>query len=185
MSEDNENFSFEVAGKESFKTRLQTLIGQRSVRAAAKDWGVPVSTLNNYIHKGTEPSFKIVCTISNKEHVSLDWLAFGTDEANPSKTYPLVDRGSLESANQTITAILASLSPDEQLELAKLLGRKGADFLAILLDRDIQELHELSGLRRNLALHLGGMSDAEVREIYEEYEAKADRLNLPQTKASA
>ncbi|AUM42005.1 helix-turn-helix domain-containing protein [Salmonella enterica] len=81
MRENNDDFSFVGEGKENFKARLQQLIGTRSVRAAAGDWGVPVSTLNNYLHKGTEPSFKVVCLISNKEQVSLNWLAYGRDDA--------------------------------------------------------------------------------------------------------
>ncbi len=39
MIEENGNFSFDAPGKESFKARLLSLIGTRSVRAAAKDWG--------------------------------------------------------------------------------------------------------------------------------------------------
>ncbi|EOQ2240450.1 helix-turn-helix domain containing protein [Escherichia coli] len=186
MIEENGNFSFDAPGKESFKARLLSLIGTRSVRAAAKDWGVPVSTLNNYIHKGTEPSFKMACLISNKEHVSLNWLAFGSDENTPrTPCCSTVDAGNLDNANQTITAILSSLSTDEQLELARLLGRKGADFLTILLDDNIQELHALSGFRRELALRLKDMSDSEAREIYEECEAKVNHLNVTQKKASA
>lgn len=80
MHQNHSDFSFAGEGKESFRARLQQLIGSRSVRAAANDWGVPVSTLNNYLHKGTEPSFKVVCLISNKEQVSLNWLAYGYDE---------------------------------------------------------------------------------------------------------
>ncbi|MFM2555099.1 helix-turn-helix domain-containing protein [Escherichia coli] len=185
MTEENGNFSFDAPGKESFKARLLSLIGKRSVRAAAKDWGVPVSTLNNYIHKGTEPSFKMACLISNKEQVSLNWLAFGSDEDTPSTPCSTVDTGNLDNANQTITAILSSLSADEQLELARLLGRKGADFLTILLDDNIQELHALSGFRRTLALRLKDMSDSEAREIYEECEAKVNHLNVTQKKATA
>lgn len=185
MTEENGSFSFDAPGKESFKARLLSLIGNRSVRAAAKDWGVPVSTLNNYIHKGTEPSFKMACLISNKEHVSLNWLAFGSDQDTPGTPCSTVDTGNLDNANQTITAILSSLSSEEQLELARLLGRKGADFLTILLDDNIQELHALSGFRRTLALRLKDMSDSEAREIYEECEAKINRLNITQKKASA
>ncbi|MGT3184366.1 helix-turn-helix domain-containing protein [Yersinia enterocolitica] len=84
MLKDDNTFSFAEADKESFKARLQKLIGDRSVRAVAKDWEIPVSTLNNYLHKGTEPSFKVVCSISNKEQVSLNWLAYGVDCVEPT-----------------------------------------------------------------------------------------------------
>ncbi|EDY6219015.1 bacteriophage CI repressor [Salmonella enterica] len=93
MHENFSDFSLVGEGKENFKARLQKLIGTRSVRAAASDWGVPVSTLNNYLHKGTEPSFKVVCLISNKEHVSLNWLAYGQDEATKSSLQPMETAG--------------------------------------------------------------------------------------------
>lgn len=65
MTRNDDAFSFVDRGKESFRERLVKLIGNRSVRTAASDWGIPPSTLNNYIHKGTEPSFKIACLISD------------------------------------------------------------------------------------------------------------------------
>ncbi|SQD03496.1 repressor protein [Escherichia coli] len=46
--------------KESIPERLRELIGKRSVRAAAKDWGLSFSTLNNYLTRGTEPSLSVL-----------------------------------------------------------------------------------------------------------------------------
>lgn len=75
-------FAFDGARKESFSRRLKSLIGERSVRAAAKEWGLSFSTLNNYITRGTEPSFVAMQAIAFAEGISLDWLAFGTDDSN-------------------------------------------------------------------------------------------------------
>ncbi|MGL9772952.1 MAG: hypothetical protein ACR5LG_00725 [Sodalis sp. (in: enterobacteria)] len=58
--------------------RLKQLTGNRSVRAAATEWGLSFSTLHNYLTRGTEPSFTVVQGIVYKKHVSLDWLAFGS-----------------------------------------------------------------------------------------------------------
>ncbi|QPN37564.1 hypothetical protein I5080_22235 [Salmonella enterica] len=46
-------------GKDSFKERLHLLVGNRSLRAAAKAWDLPYSTLNNYFEKGTIPSLYV------------------------------------------------------------------------------------------------------------------------------
>ena len=39
--------AFDEGRKESFIKRLKSLVGNRSIRAAAKDWGLSFSTLNN------------------------------------------------------------------------------------------------------------------------------------------
>lgn len=75
-------FAFDEGRKESFIQRLKQVIGVRSVRAAAKDWGLSFSTLNNYITRGTEPSFIAMQAIAHAEGISLDWLAFGTGDSN-------------------------------------------------------------------------------------------------------
>ncbi|CUA33276.1 helix-turn-helix domain-containing protein [Escherichia coli] len=122
MTRNDDAFSFVDREKESFRERLVKLIGNRSVRTAASDWGIPPSTLNNYIHKGTEPSFKIACLISDKEQVSLNWLAYGeepiakesslsnqTAQPSPDITNELVNellkRASTEDKEQLISAI--------------------------------------------------------------------------------
>ncbi|HBA5267519.1 TPA: bacteriophage CI repressor [Escherichia coli] len=111
MTRNVDAFSFVDQGKESFRERLVKLIGNRSVRTAASDWGIPPSTLNNYIHKGTEPSFKIACLISDKEQVSLNWLAYGEE--------PTAKEGSL--SNQT-----AQPSPDITNELVNELLKRAS-----------------------------------------------------------
>ncbi|HCN7697080.1 TPA: helix-turn-helix domain-containing protein [Escherichia coli] len=111
MTRNDDAFSFVDRGKESFRERLVKLIGNRSVRTAASDWGIPPSTLNNYIHKGTEPSFKIACLISDKEQVSLNWLAYGKE--------PTTKEGSL--SNQT-----AQPSPDITNELVNELLKRAS-----------------------------------------------------------
>ncbi|HBE9093522.1 helix-turn-helix domain-containing protein [Serratia fonticola] len=78
--EKQEDVSFLSQRKESFKERLKQLIGNRSVRAAARDWGFSFSTLNNYLTKNTDPALSNVQAIANKEQVSLDWLVYGTEK---------------------------------------------------------------------------------------------------------
>ncbi|MBN1085912.1 helix-turn-helix domain-containing protein [Erwinia aphidicola] len=77
-----QDVSFLEREKETFKERLRTLIGDRSVRSAAKDWGLSVSTLNNYLNRDTEPALAVVKTIAKHEKVSLDWLASGDEEVS-------------------------------------------------------------------------------------------------------
>lgn len=164
MHKKDEDFSFVAEGKDNFRQRLQNLIGNRSVRSAAKDWGVPVSTLNNYIHKGTEPSFKVVCLISNKEHVSLNWLAYGVEDASQPQQ-PQQDTSCTGGGAQTLIAIWESLEPEEKLHVSKQLGRKGAEVLTQLLDDDNLCLMKLTGEKREAALLLVEMEPERAREI--------------------
>ncbi|ECF5166298.1 helix-turn-helix transcriptional regulator [Salmonella enterica] len=195
---DKENaFSFTDEGKESIQDRIKQLMGNRSMRQTAIAWGLSYSTLNNYFEKGTTPGLKVVKDICQAENVSLEWLVLGKGNQFPQ---PQTQRSSqqpqqpqqpqqYEAARdkdvQVILAIWQGLEPKEREDLSKLLSRRGGDFLAILLDQHIQELHELMGVRRLLALELKNMPEERVREIYEEYETAGDRLNLTDKQASA
>ncbi|SQC92562.1 Uncharacterised protein [Cedecea neteri] len=78
MTERKESqLAFPGEGKESIAARLRQLIGNRSVRAAAQDWGLSFSTLNNYLSRGTEPSLNVALKIAQVEQVSMEWIATG------------------------------------------------------------------------------------------------------------
>ncbi|MEK0167283.1 MULTISPECIES: helix-turn-helix domain-containing protein [Enterobacteriaceae] len=81
--EGEETISYRTAGQETLADRLRLLIGNRSTRAAAEEWQLPYSTLNNYISRGTDPSFNVAIKIAERENVSLEWLAYGGSERNP------------------------------------------------------------------------------------------------------
>lgn len=74
-------FVFEEDRKASLVERLKKLAERhKSLRAAAREWGLSFSTLNNYLNRGTEPSFFVMQNISIKESVSMDWLAYGSND---------------------------------------------------------------------------------------------------------
>ncbi|MDA8510946.1 hypothetical protein [Citrobacter sp. Igbk 14] len=73
----NKKLSLESLEKESISERLRVLIGSRTVRAAAEEWGLPFSTLNNYLTRGTEPSLNVALRIAKIENVPVEWLAEG------------------------------------------------------------------------------------------------------------
>ncbi|EHJ7466339.1 helix-turn-helix domain-containing protein [Salmonella enterica] len=192
---DKENaFSFVGEGKENIQDRIKQLIGNRSMRQTAIAWGLSYSTLNNYFEKGTTPGLKVVKDICQAEDVSLEWLVLGKGSQRPqSQTQSLPQQPlppqQYEAARdrdvQIILTIWQGLEPNERESISKLLSRRGGDFLAILLDKHIQELHELDGVRRLLALELKNMPEEKVREIYEEYETTGDHFNLTDKQASA
>lgn len=112
--------------KESFKERLRTLIGDRSVRAAARDWGLSFSTLNNYLTKDTDPALSTVQLIAYKEQVSLDWLVNGSVKEVkqlPSMTMP-------DTNTQAVWfSILNAMDEKDAASLIKLIHRKGVEGL--------------------------------------------------------
>jgi len=83
--EGEETISYHTAGQETLADRLRLLIGHRSTRAAAEEWQLPYSTLNNYISRGTDPSFNVAIKIAERENVSLEWLAYGGADRNSRK----------------------------------------------------------------------------------------------------
>ncbi len=75
MNTKGSRVSFQDTLKETFTTRIKTLIGKDTVRTVAKRWGLPYSTLNNYLHRGNEPALSVVARIAKIENVSVEWLA--------------------------------------------------------------------------------------------------------------
>nr|WP_241391011.1 hypothetical protein [Serratia proteamaculans]ULG15534.1 transcriptional regulator [Serratia proteamaculans] len=121
-----EGVSFQQDEKESFKERLRTLIGSRSVRAAARDWGLSFSTLNNYLTKDTDPALSTIQCIANKEQVSLDWLANGaTKEDKPVPSMVIPDTNTQAIWN----SILNAMDEEDAASLIKLIHRKGVEGL--------------------------------------------------------
>lgn len=183
------DFSFPGIQKESVRERIKLLMRGRSKSAVAKLWGLPFSTLNNYFEKDAIPSLQVASQIAAVEGVTIDWLVLGT-ESQQTQTQSLPQQQQQYDAArdkdvQIILAIWQGLEPKEREDLSKLLSRRGGDFLAILLDQHIQELHELMGVRRLLALELKNMPEEKVREIYEEYETEGNHFNLTDKQASA
>lgn len=114
-------FAFDEVRKESFIQRLKEVIGGRSIRAAAKDWGLSFSTLNNYITRGTEPSFIAMQAIAHAEGISLDWLAFGTRDSYKNQETQYVPMQSIESAgvddNEFVNELLRRATPADKEKL--------------------------------------------------------------------
>lgn len=132
MTDEKTNeFAFDGGSKESFRERLKMLIGERSIRAAARCWGLSFSTLNNYLNKGTEPSFTAIRSIAYKEQISLDWLAFGSDDelSNNLKTRS-GKTGIDDNDGKLMTAwlmVLDSLDAQEAQAILRIIHRKGIE----------------------------------------------------------
>lgn len=113
--------------KETFKDRLLALIGNRSVRQASADWGLPYSTLNNYLTRNTTPTLNVVIDISQIEKVSIDWLAYGgiemcknTEESEVTEQNQLKDKWLM---------ILESIDTTDAEALIRAIHRKGVEGL--------------------------------------------------------
>lgn len=137
--------SFDEVRKEKFIARLKLLIGNRSIRAAAKAWGLSFSTLNNYITRGTEPSFIAMQAIASIEGISLDWLAFGENDSNsnqnPSKkdsaiinkessSLPVDDKDFLRSAWSSAFEFMGKTEAESLLKIIINGGARGLIKLA-------------------------------------------------------
>ncbi len=176
MTQKENSFAIPQEGKESFSSRLQTLIGNRSVRAAAKAWGLPTSTINNYLHKGTEPAFKMVLAIAKAEGVSLEWLANGPneDESKPNKDQEAqtVTSEKVDPLRYAWMMVYESLDTDEVGALLRAIHKKGVDGIVELagigsLDMELLQLPS-EEKERLLALHeakKGASEDNQENEL--------------------
>ncbi|ECB1320902.1 hypothetical protein EU387_09020 [Salmonella enterica subsp. enterica serovar Panama] len=191
--------TFLEEGKEPVIARIFKLVDRYPSRSeAARAWGINVGTLNNYYkrkHLNPTPRRSQLIKIAEKENVSIEWLASG-EESYPDITPTGKDQKKPFDQNEAsehghddidskLSMLLSLLRPQEKKDLFDVLGRKGAEFGLILLDKHIQELHELEGYRRLLALSLKNLPDEQVREICEELEIASDPFNVTDKKASA
>ncbi|HAF2129839.1 TPA: hypothetical protein G9F27_004087 [Salmonella enterica] len=193
--------SFPEQGKEPVIERIFKLVTRYPSRSeAARAWGLNVNTMQNYYKRRHQqpaplPREQQLKKIAECEDISMEWLLTGVGvepEITKTKKRSLVqsEKGKRLSSHdkkgiQTILGAWEALNEKEQELLTKLLLRKGGEFLTILLDNHIQELYELDGVRRLLALELKNIPEEKVREIYEEYETTGDHFNLTDKQASA
>ncbi|EAS8628883.1 bacteriophage CI repressor [Salmonella enterica] len=191
--------TFLEEGKEPVIARIFKLVDRYPSRSeAARAWGINVGTLNNYYkrkHLNPTPRRSQLLKIAEKENVSIEWLASGEEsypditptEKDPKKPFDQNEASEHvhDDIDSKLSMLLSLLRPQEKKDLFDVLGRKGAEFSLILLDKHIQELHELEGYRRLLALSLKNLPDEQVREICEELEIASDHFNVTDKKASA
>lgn len=141
----SKSLSLESPEKESIAERLRLLIGSRTVRAAAEEWGLPFSTLNNYLTRGTEPPLNVALRIAKMENVPIEWLAAGVlylEEAHRgSSADNLQKRLGMEGISPAFTGtpatsiegaissawslIFDALNPEERHELVQIFFRLG------------------------------------------------------------
>ncbi|MBS0849671.1 hypothetical protein [Citrobacter sp. JGM124] len=114
--------------KTSFKERLRQLIGDRSLRSAAKAWGLPYSTLNNYLEKDTTPSLYIALNISKIENVSLEWLAAGERGEENQAPYHR-EKATNDDTKMAWQLMFDMLEPEEVNALLRLIHRKGVEHI--------------------------------------------------------
>ncbi|EGB6227763.1 hypothetical protein H7402_000557 [Salmonella enterica] len=190
--------SFPSEGKEPVIKRIFRLVDRYPSRsAAARAWGINVATINNYYkreHLNIIPRRSQLLKIAEKEGVSVEWLVSGEgdhpsipliDKGQKKQNYKIKEKECIDDVDTKLSLLLSLLPISDKEALFNLLGRKGAEFSLILLDEDIQELHELEGARRALALSLKNFSDKDVREICGESGTEVDHSNLTDKKASA
>ncbi|WP_437888586.1 helix-turn-helix domain-containing protein [Phytobacter sp. V91] len=162
ISEKENELAIEDNGKESIADRLRTLIGNRTVRAAANDWGLSFSTLNNYLTRGTIPSLKVAISIARKENVSIGWIGNGVetvvcDEIHSSTSSEKTHQSAVDNSIQT--AMTATPIKDE-----KFLSLTWAMFFEALNSQEKNQLIDVFakiGVKGVLALLSGETSHAE------------------------
>ncbi|PHM47122.1 transcriptional regulator [Xenorhabdus miraniensis] len=149
--------SFVEPTKESIAERLKQLIGNRSVRSAARDWGLSFSTLNNYLTRGTEPSLNVALKISQVEQVSVEWIATGSEmsEVKDRKDTSAIEQEKNEKLSTAWHYVFESLPAQDINSLLKLIHRKGVEGLLSMTQttqakQDVEDIIDRLDIRPTL-----------------------------------
>ncbi|MBE8578681.1 hypothetical protein [Vibrio sp. OPT18] len=126
--------------------RLKVLIGDRAVRPTAVKWGLPISTVTNYLYKGTMPSADALLKIAKAEGVTMEFLMTGSDPYMNTKcdradsvisiATSLVQEHGIDKAEKIIEAASSNNLPVELSEKAKRIGV----LVSTLPDEDLKEI---------------------------------------------
>ncbi|BEN61944.1 transcriptional regulator [Serratia marcescens] len=162
MSNSSDEISFLSESKETMKDRLLQLIGTRSRRQAAEDWGIKYATLNNYLTaRESLPRPNVVKQIADAEGVDSNWILYGASNSNKETT-----SGTPLNANvQFICDMMSVLSESETESLRNVLIREGIKTLLALTEEDNLHLINLNQKQKKAALMLEHLSEEKVREI--------------------
>lgn len=178
----SDKVSLEGNAKETFADRLMHLVGNGSVRAAAKKWGLSYSTLNNYLTRGTIPALNVAQSIARIEGVSLEWLATGGDNKAA-----IVIQQPVTNAIHVAPAHLAGLfdmmdilSEEEANKVLRVFKKKGMDTLLDLTDEINLELISLPLQVKKIAVLLKSWPPEKLREISADLEG-SEHGNSPVT----
>jgi transcriptional regulator with XRE-family HTH domain len=162
---------FDGVGKTSIPDRLRKLIGERSVRQAAADWGLSFSTLNNYLTRGTEPSLNVAIKIANVERVTVEWLATGRETSAIPASAVGTAPSAIEHGEYLWRAVYDSLRSDEREALIKLIHRKGVEGIlsmggGVLGHEGIQQT--LTPQMKQIIELIETCDDAQLKEILQD-----------------
>ncbi|EBP4584390.1 hypothetical protein VH79_14495 [Salmonella enterica] len=182
----NHRVSLDDKKRETFLERLKELVRGRPLQQAADEWDVPKSTINNYFYRGSNPRTDVIERIAAKENVSSGWLIGDEEnktERNQKETSTTLSQQTSQAkpvacpcdvGAQVLLALWETLEPTEKAQLNKLLLRKGAEFLTLLLDEDNLNLLQSVGDQRRGALMMMQLDPIRIREILPELRANAD-----------
>lgn len=76
--------------EDSFPARLKKVMGDKSIRAFARECGISDTVLRQYLIGQSEPTRPALLAIASTVHVSLDWLIAGQGNAE-EPSYKLLD----------------------------------------------------------------------------------------------
>lgn len=158
---ESEFVSLQDTAKETFKNRLQELIGERSIRGAAADWGLTYSTLNNYLTRGSQPRIEAARKIAIAENVSVEWLLYGLNKS--SETVDQVEVSGKVDADWN--RIYDSMTEDERSAFIRIVYRHGVSTILQLADDENIQLLALPSQVKKISLLLKNWSSEKLREI--------------------
>lgn len=152
--------SFDAKTKEPFSFRLRQLLKGRTVKQAADDWDVNLSTVKNYFSRpDSNPRYDVLSKISNKEGVSIEWLLGENDSFEQKREAQMIpSRG----WRDRLIEMLDLLSDAELEAITKQLTLKGVETILYLLDDDNIKLLQLDYIIKEKILGMQPKTQSET-----------------------
>lgn len=77
--------------KNDILDRIEFLVGDRSLKKAASDWGIPQATLQTMLKSRSDPKFDNIDKIIKAENVNVEWLLSGIEQEDDFITIPKIE----------------------------------------------------------------------------------------------
>lgn len=158
----NEVVSLQDTVKETIKNRIQELIGSRSIRKAAADWGLTYSTLNNYLTRGSQPRIEAAKKIAEVEGVTVEWILYGL---NSKPNEAVTDRSLSLNAESEWMRLHDSMTAEERKAFTRIVYRHGLSAILQLSDDENIRLLALPSRVKKISLMLKDWPSEKLKEI--------------------
>ena len=108
----------------NFKERLSYLMAENDLtyKALALDTGIPITTLSNYINRGSLPTLTILKTLSKYFNCSIDYLVGIEDDFGNKVDKDVIERPAYDITDKQLVDFMKLYKIMTEIQKAQVLG---------------------------------------------------------------